>query len=77
MLVIGRKAGESILIGPDVEIHVIEVAGSRVKIGIRAPRHLNILRKEIQLAAEQNQAAAQGFPTEPAAITSLVEKLRR
>ena len=75
MLVIGRKTGESIFIGPDVEICVLEVAGSRVKIGIRAPRSLNILRKEIRVAAEQNQAAAQGFP-EPAVITELAAKLR-
>lgn len=76
MLVIGRKAGESILIGPDIEIQVIEVAGSRVKIGIRAPRQTNILRKELQLAAQQNQAAAQAFPT-PATLSALADKFRR
>jgi carbon storage regulator len=60
MLVIRRRAGEVVLIGDGVAVTVIEVAGSRVKLGIQAPADVPILRKEIQLAAQQNMAAAEG-----------------
>jgi carbon storage regulator len=61
MLVIRRRAGEAILIGADVEIQVIEISPSRVKLGIVAPPEVLVLRKEIQLAREQNLAAARGL----------------
>lgn len=74
MLVIRRRAGEAVLIGEDVEITVIEVTGSRVKIGIQAPAEVPILRKEIQLAARENVAAAEGAT--PASVGKLLEALR-
>ncbi len=47
MLVIGRKKGESILIGDEVEITVIKIEDSTVKLAINAPRSITILRKEL------------------------------
>jgi carbon storage regulator len=47
MLILTRKAGESIKIGDDVTIEVLSVSGSSVKIGINAPKSINILRKEL------------------------------
>lgn len=47
MLVLSRKAGQSILIGHNVEVKIIEVQGDQVRIGISAPRDVNILRKEL------------------------------
>jgi len=64
VLVIRRKSGESILIGSDVEVQIIEVTPSRVKIGITAPSEVLILRKEIQLAQQENLAAARGVSVE-------------
>jgi carbon storage regulator len=58
MLVIRRHCGESIVVGDDVEIQVIECAHNRVKLGIVAPRHVTVCRKEVQLTREQNRAAA-------------------
>ena len=75
MLVIRRRAGEAVLIGEGIEITVIEVAGSRVKLGIQAPAAVPILRKEIQLAAQQNVAAAEG--ASPASVGLLLDTLRR
>ena len=49
MLILNRKPGESIIIGEDIEITVLEVEENRVKIGIDAPRDINILRKEIYI----------------------------
>ncbi|HWC95815.1 MAG TPA: carbon storage regulator [Candidatus Sulfopaludibacter sp.] len=59
MLVIRRHGGESIHIGEDVEILVIECIGGRVKLGINAPQHVPVMRSEVRLTREQNLAAAQ------------------
>ena len=58
MLVLRRRAGESLMIGDDVEIEFLEVNSQGVKLGIRAPREITILRKELQLTRMQNEAAA-------------------
>jgi carbon storage regulator len=75
MLIIRRKPGESILIGGNIEIQIIDVSPSRVKLGIMAPAEVLILRKEIQLAQQQNLAAAGAFS--PQAIRSVLSRLRR
>jgi len=48
MLVLTRKVGETIWIGEDVEIVISEVKGEQVKIGIRAPRSIDIIRGELR-----------------------------
>lgn len=59
MLVIGRKKGESLLIGDDIEITVVRVEEGNVKLAISAPRSITILRKELYNAVqEENQIAA-------------------
>ena len=47
MLVLSRKAGQSILIGHNIEVKIIEVQGDQIKIGINAPKDISILRKEL------------------------------
>lgn len=47
MLVLTRKIGQSIVIGDDVEVVVLEVRGEQVRIGIRAPKNVSVHRKEI------------------------------
>lgn len=58
MLVIRRRAGESFLINGDIEVEVLEVGSSQVKLGIVAPRSISILRKEVHLTRQQNKAAS-------------------
>lgn len=48
MLVLSRKAGETIYIGEDIEIVISEVKGEQVKIGIRAPKNIDIIRGELR-----------------------------
>ncbi|MER2027843.1 MAG: carbon storage regulator CsrA [Solibacillus sp.] len=48
MLVLSRKVGETIWIGDDVELVVTEVKGEYVKIGVRAPRTIDIIRGELR-----------------------------
>jgi carbon storage regulator len=57
MLVIRRRTGESILIGPDIEIEVLESGTNRVKLGIVGPRSIQVMRKEVKLIADNNLSA--------------------
>lgn len=47
MLALSRKSGESIMIGSDIEITILEVKGEQVKVGIAAPKQVPVYRKEI------------------------------
>ncbi|CAN2250670.1 carbon storage regulator CsrA [Bacillus inaquosorum] len=59
MLVLSRKINEAIQIGADIEVKVIAVEGDQVKLGIEAPKHIDIHRKEIYLTIqEENNRAA-------------------
>jgi carbon storage regulator CsrA len=75
MLVIRRRAGEGFRIGPDIEIEVLEVSPTRVKIGIVAPGALPIVRKEVILTREENLAASHQAPAHT--IAWLSEKLSK
>jgi carbon storage regulator len=58
MLVMRRREGEAIQIGDSVEVRILAVNGSRVKIGITAPRLIKVQPKEVELVRAENQAAA-------------------
>ena len=60
MLALSRKQGESIVIGNNIEITVLEAKGDQVKIGISAPKSVPIYRKEIyaQIQEENREAVA-------------------
>jgi carbon storage regulator len=46
MLVLTRRPRQVVMVGPDIQIMVLDIAGSRVRIGITAPRELRVLRQE-------------------------------
>ncbi|GGF87611.1 carbon storage regulator [Paenibacillus albidus] len=58
MLVLTRRKGESIVIQNDIVITVLSVEGDVVKVGISAPRDIDIYRKEIFEAIQQNNQSA-------------------
>ncbi len=58
MLALSRKANESIMIGSDIEITILEVKGDQVKVGINAPKSVPIYRKEIYLQITQSNREA-------------------
>lgn len=62
MLVLTRKPNESIQIGDDIEIKILAVDGDQIKIGIEAPRNVDIHRKEIYLAIQQENKKAAEAP---------------
>ncbi|MBP1931457.1 carbon storage regulator CsrA [Ammoniphilus resinae] len=53
MLVLTRRKHQSIMIGDDIEITIAAVEGDQVKLGINAPKHVEIHRKEVYLAIEE------------------------
>ena len=64
MLRISRRAGERIMLGDDTVIEILEVRGQTVRLGIDAPRSLQIYREEIWLEVKrENQAAAEAAAT--------------
>ena len=59
MLGLSRKKGESIMIGDNIEIAILDVQRDQVKIGINAPKNISIHRKEIYIQIqEENKEAA-------------------
>ena len=57
MLVLSRKVGDRILIGDNITITVVKVGGGSVRVGIDAPPHMPVVRKELneQIEAEQTE----------------------
>lgn len=47
MLVLSRKLGETLVIGPDITLTVVEVKGNRVRLGVKAPANVTVLRGEL------------------------------
>ena len=58
MLVMWRRAGESLLVGDDIDVEVLEVRPHRVKLGLNVPESITIVRKEARLTRDENVAAA-------------------
>ncbi len=70
MLVISRRKGQRVTIGEEIELVVTEVHWSSVKLGIRAPRGLVVLRGEIRDSIEEaNRSAAQSSVEDAGALT--------
>lgn len=64
MLVLTRKENESIMIGNDIEVKVLDLKDNQVKIGIVAPRAVTVHRREVYLAIQAENAQAAGASVE-------------
>jgi carbon storage regulator len=63
MLVLSRQRDETIMIGDDIEVTVVDIRGDKVRLGINAPREISVHRKEVYDAIRrENRAAAQVRP---------------
>jgi carbon storage regulator len=63
MLVLTRKENESIMVGDDVEVKVLDLKENQVKLGIIAPRAVSVHRKEVYLAIQEENAQAASAPS--------------
>ena len=73
MLALARKVNESIMIGNDIEITVLEIKGDQIKLGVKAPKSVPIYRKElyVQIQEENKQS---GSAVDVEALKGLFQK---
>lgn len=75
MLVLARKRDQSIMIGDEVEIVVVDIHGDQVKLGINAPRHIAVHRREVyEEVQKENIRAAKVETKEIGKLDSLLRK---
>lgn len=60
MLVLSRKINETLNIGPEVTVTVIEIRGDKVRLGIEAPRDMSVHRHEVWLAIQREKGGDRG-----------------
>src|SRR5947209_19829808 len=73
MLVLSRQRDETIVIGDDVEVTIVDIRGDKVRLGINAPRSVTVHRKEIYEAVKrENQAAAKMKPPDVARAATAI-----
>jgi len=77
MLVLSRKVGESVLIGDDIVVTVVEARGDAVRLGIEAPRSLRVHRAEVVTAVSEANAAAGAAAVSDDEVRDLLGKLRK
>jgi carbon storage regulator len=62
MLVLTRKKDECIMIGDDIEIYLVDIAPNQVRIGINAPRDVQVYRKEVYDAIKEENRRSRELP---------------
>jgi carbon storage regulator len=73
MLILSRKKNESIIIGDDIELMVTDISGDVVKLGISAPRHISVHRKEVYEAIKaENLLASKANTTQLAGLSQFL-----
>ncbi|MDD6036399.1 MAG: carbon storage regulator CsrA [Lachnospiraceae bacterium] len=71
MLALSRKVNESIMIGHDIEITVLEIKGEQVKIGINAPKSVPLYRKEIYVQIQEANKEAVSTEASPDVLKNM------
>jgi carbon storage regulator len=75
MLVLSRQRDETIMIGDDIEITVVDIRGEKVRLGINAPPHVPVHRKEVYEAIKrEKQAQGPGANGKDAKVDSLANR---
>ena len=78
MLVLSRQKDESIIIGDDIEITIVDIRGDKVRLGIAAPIEIPVHRKEVYEAIQrENVQAAQVEPGDVANVNQVIPHKRR
>ena|SRR5688572_25404204 len=75
MLVLSRQRDETIMIGDDIEVTVVDIRGDKVRLGITAPKEISVHRKEVYDAIKrENRAAAQVKPEDLSGLGKVAPK---
>lgn len=74
MLVLSRKKGESIVIQDQIELTILSVDGDTVKVGISAPKHVDIFRKEVYLSIQE--ANRESAAPQQSDLNALIHRFR-
>jgi carbon storage regulator len=75
MLVLSRQRDETIMIGDDIEVTVVDIRGDKVRLGINAPKEISVHRKEVYDAIRrENRAAAQVKPEDLSGLGKIIPK---
>ena len=78
MLVLSRQRDETIMIGDDIEITVVDIRGEKVRLGINAPPHVPVHRKKVYEAIKrENQAAAAASGQSTVHVESLANRKQK
>jgi carbon storage regulator len=77
MLVLARRLNESIMIGDDIEIVIIDIKGDQVKLGVKAPRKVTVHRKEIYQEIKQENIAAGMSDFDPTTLRDLSDLFKK
>ncbi|MFS1514795.1 carbon storage regulator CsrA [Chengkuizengella sp. SCS-71B] len=74
MLVLTRKKGQSIMIGDEIELTIIETEGETVKVGISAPKEVQVYRSEVYEAIKLSNQEAANLKVDPTKLHTLFQK---
>lgn len=75
MLVLSRKKGESIVIQDNIELTILSIDGDTIKVGISAPKHVDIFRKEIYLSIQESNR--ESAAPQQSDLNALINRLRK
>ena len=74
MLVLSRQRDETIMIGDDIEITVVDIRGEKVRLGINAPAHVAVHRKEVYEAIKREHQASGNGGTQVESLANRKQK---
>lgn len=73
MLALSRKLNESIIVGNDIEITILEIKGEQVKVGVKAPKSVPVYRKELYVQIQESNKEAVNTGINPEALKELLK----
>jgi len=77
MLVLSRKVNQSIIIGDNIEVMVVDIKPDQIKLGIVAPDNVKIYRKEIYLEIQKANIEAMNKKVSPSILKSILKKTKQ
>jgi carbon storage regulator len=77
MLVLARRLNQSIMIGNDIEVIIVDIKGEQVKIGIKAPKNVSVHRAEVHKEIQEQNLAATKTKLNPNDLSKISNLLKK